>query len=351
MSRHIDAALTSGTSPGGRPQRIHLIGPGAVGRALLGRIGTSRHILVAATDSNGTIHNTGGLDATAVARWKQQGRGFAQHADYTLTHWADVIDNVDADIVIDTTPSVPRPAWSATLEATVLESGRNLVLASKTSLAERAAVWLGGRYAGRVGVNAVLGGTGSAFVRAVPALRTHCIGATIVGNASTTSIIDAIESGRSFEDGVQRAQRLGYLEPDPETDLRGTDAAVKLAIVAGAIHGRVFDPSAIPCQDIRTLDPVLLQARARSGRTTRLIARLTEDGGAAVAYEAVPVDSILAAPCGRVIYEYHVRAGSRHIYIGEGLGADATATAAWLDIQTISRNPATSRTAPVEVWV
>ena len=114
-------------------------------------------------------------------------------------------------------------------------------------------------------------------------------------------------------------------------------AAVKLAIVAGAIHNRVINPHDVACDDIRSLDPFVLRARARTGFTTRLIARLGEHGETSVAYESVPVDSILAAPCGRVIYQYHVHSGDRHIYIGEGLGADATANAAWADVQSISR--------------
>jgi homoserine dehydrogenase len=352
MSRHLNAALTSGTSPG-QPQRIHLIGPGAVGCALLRRIGNSRHTLVGVTDSSGTIHRRDGLDATAVALWKEQRRSFAQHPEFSDARWSDIIAASDADIVIDATSSVERPGWSAALERVVLEHGRSLILAAKTSLAERAASWLGDRYATRVGCNAVLGGTGAAFVRALPALRTQCTDVAIVGNATTTTIISMIERGASFDDGAAEAKRLGYLEPDPEADFRGRDAAVKLAIVAGAIYGRVFDHRRIACQDIRSLDAFVVRARARTGSTTRLVARIGADGEPVVAYESVSCDSILAAPIGRVVYEYQVRSGSRQIYIGEGLGANATAAAAWSDVQSISRSRGSSATriATVEARV
>jgi homoserine dehydrogenase len=220
----------------------------------------------------------------------------------------------------------------------VLESGRSLVLVAKNALSERAGAWLNARYEGRIACNGVLGGTGHSLLRSLPALREQCSSLAIVGNASTTSIITTIENGGSFADGLREAARLGYLEPDPELDLRGTDAAVKLAIVAGAVRNRVIDATAIDCQDIRTLDPAVLRKRNRDGFTTRLIARLNVDGSTAVAYEAVASDSVLAAPCGRVIYQYDVRGHDRLIYIGEGLGADATAAAAWLDVQSILRN-------------
>lgn len=343
MSRHLDAALTSGTSPGGRPCRIHLLGAGAVGQSLLRRIAHSRHVLTGVTDTTGTISAIAGLDANGVAEWKRAGRSLAQHADFTNATWSDTIDRADADIVIDATSSDSRTGWAGALESQVLERGRSLVLVAKSALAERSAGWLSGRYDGRISCNAVLGGTGYSFLRTLPALRASCNGVTIVGNATTTSIITILENGGSLSEGMNEARRLGYIEPDPELDLRGTDAAVKIAIVAGAVRSRVYDVASIPCDDIRNLDPFIVQARARRGSTTRLVARLDADGTAVVAYEEIPVDSLLAAPCGRVIYKYDIEGGDHHIYIGEGLGADATATAAWVDVNTFSRSRANPR--------
>jgi homoserine dehydrogenase len=342
MSRHLDAALTSGTSPGARQCRIHLLGAGAVGQSLLRRVAHSRHVLTGVTDTTGTIAAIGGLDANTVAEWKRSGRCLAQHPDFINQSWTDTIERLDADIVIDATSSDTRDGWAAALEANVLERGRSLVLVAKSALAERAAGWLSGRYDGRIACNAVLGGTGHSFLRTLPALRASCSGVAIVGNATTTSIITALESGGSLSEGIDQARRLGFLEPDPELDLRGTDAAVKIAIVAGAIRGRVYDANGISCDDIRNLDPFVVQARARRGLTTRLVARLEAEGTAAVAYEEIQADSLLAAPCGRVVYRYDIDSGDHHIYIGEGLGADATATAAWLDVNTISRSRTSS---------
>ena len=342
MSNQINAAITSGTSPGvSAGCRIHLLGPGAVGRALLHRIANSRHKLVAATDSTGTIISGRGLDASDVAKWKRARQSFSQHAEYSHVAWRDASDRVNADIVIDATSSVARDGWSDALDTGVLQAGRCLVLVAKTSLAERASEWLNDTTT--IACNAVLGGTGAAFLRELPTLRGKCDGVAIVGNASTTTIISAIERGGTIDDGIREAARLGYLETDPETDLRGTDAAVKLAIVAGAVRGQNYNASDIPCEDVRSLDPFLIRNRARSGHTTRLVARLQNDGTPNVAYEAVPFDSVLAPPCGRVVYQYDVSGGDRRILIGSGLGAEDTAAAAWSDVQLLARRVESTR--------
>ncbi|MGH7447245.1 MAG: hypothetical protein ACRELT_06775, partial [Longimicrobiales bacterium] len=164
--------------------------------------------------------------------------------------------------------------------------------------------------------------------------RTRTI--AIVGNASTTAILQAVERGRSLAEGIVEAQQLGFLEPDPELDLRGTDAAVKLAIVAGIITGRRFDPRTIACDDIRTIDLLAVRRRVRRGATTRLVGRLDHAGGLRVSYEEVSCDSILAAPCGRVVYEYGLTRDERRLHIGSGLGAEATAAGLWADIRALA---------------
>jgi homoserine dehydrogenase len=337
MSTRVNAAQTSGTSPG----RIHLLGAGPVGRALLRRIENSRHTLVAVTDSTGSVWSADGLNGTGIAEWKASGRSLANHADGTVRDWVDVTEYADADIIIDATSSDARDGWTELLQSNVIDAGRRLILAAKPSLAERAHDWLSSDNIERVGCNAVLGGTGHSLSRDLKALRRDCASAAIVGNASTTTIINCIERGASFEQGLDEAHRLGFLESDPELDLRGRDAAVKLAIVAGAITGLPFDVESITCQDIREVDPVVFRGRARQGLTTRLIARFDRASRTLdVAYEAVAVDSVLAPPVGRVVYQYETSDGDRRIYLGTGIGADATADAAWLDVQTLTRTSA-----------
>jgi homoserine dehydrogenase len=322
---------------------IHLCGPGAVGRALLRRLGRERGRVVAVTDSTATLTAEAGIDLAAVVRWKERGRPLRDFPRARAVPATAAVRIVAADVVVDATSSdLYRTGWTAAL-GSVLARGGCVALAAKAALAEAAGEWLGGAYSARIGCNAVLGGTGRSFAIELAELRRRWRGVAIVGNASTTSIIEAVESGADFDEGIRQAGLLGYLEPDPDQDLRGLDAAVKLAIVAGALTGHRIDARTIRCEDIRDIDLAVVRARARRGATTRLVARLTPDGGARVAYEEVARDSLLATPCGRVVYEYRLEGGERRLHVGSGLGAEATAAALLDDVRSLARRTVTAQ--------
>src|SRR5690606_31899650 len=98
----VDAFRTTGTSP-----TVHLLGAGAVGRALLEQLAQSHLRLVAVTDSSGTIHDRAGIDAGRIAAWKAAGRALCEHRAAHLSAAPDVIDTVCADIVVDATSTEP----------------------------------------------------------------------------------------------------------------------------------------------------------------------------------------------------------------------------------------------------
>jgi homoserine dehydrogenase len=323
-----------------RYDTVHVLGPGAVGRALLERFRDDRRRVIAVTDSTATLHDPGGLDADAVLQWKQAGCRLRDHPGGCVIPAIDAIARIDADILVDaTTTDLARPDWTSALGA-ALERGVCVAAAAKAALCEAGAEWFSGVHASRVGCNAVLGGTGRSFVAELSDLQQRTRAIAIVGNASTTAILEVIERGGTLDDGVAEAHRSGFLEPDPELDLRGADAAVKLAIVAGIVTGRRIDPRAIACEDIRDIDLLAIRSRTRRNATTRLIGRLSERGELCVGYEEISRDSILAVPCGRVLYEYRLTRDERRIHIGSGLGAAATAAALWTDIRGLAAEAA-----------
>ena len=65
----LDAFHTTGSSP-----TVHLLGPGNVGRALLGLLlDAGGHRLVGVTDRSGTVHDPDGLRAERVIDVKERG--------------------------------------------------------------------------------------------------------------------------------------------------------------------------------------------------------------------------------------------------------------------------------------
>jgi homoserine dehydrogenase len=339
-----DAFHSSGQSPG--PVRtLHLLGPGRVGRALVPQLAGLPLRVVAISDTAATAFDRQGLPLDAIVAHKAAGGSLASwpRAEAIPTELAVRI--VGADVVVDATPTDQVSVQAALQRArAALQNGAFLAVAGKNALAEAAPQWLLGPHRGRVGVHAALGGAGQALLRELDELREHCRELVLVGNVTTTVLVEAIERGGSLDDGLAVARQLGLLEADPTQDLDGSDAATKLRAVWGAVFADAWTaPPAfdrIRRADARALDPALLRARARSGATTRLVARGSRSGNdLRVSFEEVPRGSPLAAPPDRVVYGYQLPGGLR-VHTGLGIGHDRTAAALQADVAAFLAAPA-----------
>lgn len=320
---------SSGQSPG---RTLHLIGPGRVGRAFLRQLDGLGVVVVAVSDASATVFDRGGLPLAALVAHKQAGASLATwpRAERIPTELA--VGLVGADVVVDATPT-SRAGTEAALQRgrAALRGGAFLALCAKNALASATGEWLLGPHRGRVGIDAVLGGAGRALVRELAELRQHCRALALVGNVTTTVLVQAIEQGASIDEGIAEAQARGLLEPDPSLDLDGSDAATKLCAVWGAVFGETWaEPPAIERvqrEDLRALDAALLRERARRGATTRLVARGSRAGtDLRVRFEEVPQGSPLAAPPDRVVYGYELGSGLR-LHTGLAVGHERTAAA------------------------
>jgi homoserine dehydrogenase len=317
---------------------VHLIGPGQVGRAFLRRARSLPVSVVAISDSTATVFDRAGLDVEAV---------LAHKAKAPLARWprAEAIPTeiaisvVGADIVVDATPTDSSGTAAAVERGrAALRHGAFLCLCAKNALAAASPEWLLGASRGRVGIDAVLGGTGQKLVRELDELREHCRGLCLVGNVTTTVIVQAIEGGASVEAGIDEARARGLLEADPTRDFDGSDAATKLVAVWGAVFGDSKRPvppvEAVRREDVRDLDASVVQARARCSATTRLVARGGRNGDdLRVQFEELPAGSPLAAPPDRVVYGYELGHGLR-VHTGLAVGYERTAEALLEDVAT-----------------
>ncbi len=68
------------------------------------------------------------------------------------------------------------------------------------------------------------------------------LGFEAVFNGTTNFIIDAMATGRTFEDALAQTQAEGYAEADPSNDVDGWDAASKAAALANVADGRRHHP-------------------------------------------------------------------------------------------------------------
>ncbi|MEP7008838.1 MAG: hypothetical protein ABJC13_00795 [Acidobacteriota bacterium] len=329
-------SLASTYSPSSIPT-LHLLGPGKVGRAFLERIARLPLRLLAVSDSTGTLFDPRGLEPRAVAAFKSRGGSLGPHHGGLAISTEDGLALVGADLVIDATPTdLAQPEIAASRCRSILDRGARLALAAKDALCFAGEDLLSPRNHSRVGLNAVLGGTGAHLTAEMADLRATCTAVEIVGNASTTALIEEIEAGRSRQEGIASATRRGLLETDPAQDLDGSDAAVKLSIVVRALWGFPLSPADVAKLNLHALDPDLLRERRDRRSTTRLIGRASRDGSFSLAYEEIPRGSHLAVPSDRVVYAYKTGRGLR-VHVGSGLGPEGTAEALLADVLALAR--------------
>ncbi|HEX8189369.1 MAG TPA: hypothetical protein VF586_13520 [Pyrinomonadaceae bacterium] len=97
-------------------------------------------------------------------------------------------------------------------------------------------------------------------------------------NSTTNVILDEIAAGRTFGEGVRRAQELGIAETDPAHDVDGWDSAVKACALANVLMGAELQLREVGREGIRGLKDEDVRAAHEGGRPFRLVARGRRDG-------------------------------------------------------------------------
>lgn len=92
-------------------------------------------------------------------------------------------------------------------------------------------------------------------------------------NSTTNIVIEAMEAGRTLEEGVETARRLGIAESDVSYDLDGWDAAAKTAALANVLMGGRVTPLDVDTRGIRRQTPEKLAELKAKGKTVRLVSR------------------------------------------------------------------------------
>lgn len=160
-------------------------------------------------------------------------------------------------------------------------------------------------------------------------------------NGTCTSILSGMEDGLEFAQALDLAQRLGYAEADPRSDVDGTDAAHKLAIVIQrAFRLAVLSPR-IARRGIADVTTEHVAAARQRGQCLRLVAAVvrTRDGVAAeVAPVVVPQEHAFARTAGAQNSARMLASSAGLLeFAGTGAGGDATASAVLSDVVAVLR--------------
>ena len=115
-------------------------------------------------------------------------------------------------------------------------------------------------------------------------VRCNLPGVTVLGftgalNSTSKLVIETMERGGSFEDGLALARGLGVTEADASFDVEGWDSAAKTAALANVLMDARTTPQAVSTRGITRLTPERIAELARAGKTVRLISRARRGAG------------------------------------------------------------------------
>jgi homoserine dehydrogenase len=186
-------------------------------------------------------------------------------------------DLLEADVVVEAMGGVEAPLG---LVLPALEAGIPLITANKALLAE---AWARLKPFAEEGLiyheASVMAGTPALSfletLRGSQLLELHGI-----LNGTTLYILQEMEQGRTYEEALREAQRLGYAEADPSLDVKGIDAAHKLTLLARLLLDPDFPLSWVEARGIEGLTLEALRAAEARGAKVRLVASLYGEGGA-----------------------------------------------------------------------
>jgi len=134
----------------------------------------------------------------------------------------------------------------------------------------------------------------SLFRETLPAVKLR--GFSGVFNSTTNVIIEAMETGRSFAEGVKAAQELGVTETDPGNDVDGWDATVKVCALARVLMKTPLKPADVRREGIRGLDASVLRTARAEGRPFKLVARARLEANGSVSATVQPEQLAVTDP-------------------------------------------------------
>jgi homoserine dehydrogenase len=258
-----------------------------------------------------------------------------------------LVDDPTIDVVIE---CIGGTGAAAELVVAALEAGKHVVTANKDLLATRGPELraLAASRGVTIAYEAAVGG-------AIPIVRT--IAESLAGeeilevggvlNGTTNFILSEMFAGSGYESALSQAQRLGFAEADPTSDVEGIDAAHKLAILAQLAFRRGLVTHEIPRTGITGLSREDHSLAKRAGWRLKLIACARADSSI-VTPAYVPAEHPFAQPAGpQNCIRVTGRSSGSLTFAGTGAGSDPTASAVVGDVVAVLRRIAAGRHAGV----
>ncbi|XRO76300.1 homoserine dehydrogenase [Methanocaldococcus sp. 10A] len=325
---------------------IIIIGFGAIGKGVAKVLYEKREYLkknyeefrvVAITDSSGAAIDENGLDLQKAIEVKEKTGKIKNYPEKGKEISSiDVIRNVDADVVVEVTPSnleTGEPAKTHILES--FKNKKHVVTANKGPLAlcYKELIEEAKKYNVIFRHEASVGGAMPIINLAKETLAGNEI-LSIRGilNGTTNYILTKMEKeGLDFETALKEAKELGIAETDPTQDIEGLDTAAKIVILANSIIGMDKTIKDVKIKGIKRITPEALFLANKRGYTIKLIGQI-KDKYLIVEPMLVPIDNPLNVKGTLNVAMFETDLAKEVVVVGRGAGPIETASAILSDL-------------------
>ena len=296
--------------------------------------------IVGVFDSKGATGSSAGLDLNRLLEVKKRDGSIRRyHNKEKDANGADMISGMEAEVLIETTPSNYKnaePGMSHIVNAmknglhviTVNKGPLALAFPSLMELATYNQVLL--RFSGTVG-----GGT-PILDYAKNSLR----GERIVSfqgilNGTTNYILTNMANGMNFNAALADAKKKGFVEANASLDIDGFDAAAKLVILANWIMDMKVTIKDIERKGISKVTPSDIKKAAARKCAVKLIASCNRE--LVVAPKEIPLDDPLCVNGTLNAITFNSEHSGQQTIIGRGAGGMETASSILRDLLDIKQ--------------
>lgn len=267
-----------------------------------------------------------------------------EDSEIFIKDFGTVLDDPEIGIIAEVIGGV-HPAYDFTRAA--LEKGKSVVTSNKELVAKKGSELL--RIAKEHDVNYLFEASVGGGIPVIRPLH-NCLAANKIDsvcgilNGTTNYILtEMFAEGKSFSEALGEAQRLGYAERDPSSDVDGIDASRKIAILMALVTDKMIGEEHIYKEGISEIDKNDMAYSAAMGGVIKLVGygcRKGERVYAAVAPSIVSkkipmysVNGVFNAICAKG------NAVGEVMFYGRGAGKLPTASAVVADICDIAKDP------------
>ncbi|RKZ00124.1 MAG: homoserine dehydrogenase [Candidatus Hydrothermota bacterium] len=330
--------------------KIGFIGFGTVGRGfaeilvnkkeyLSERYGIEWKVVAIADPVWGMIHNPDGIDLKKAVELVDSGQKIESLGE---TGWDSikVARESEADVIVEVTPTNIKngePGLTHIREA--LSAKKHVITTNKgpIALAYKELKALADSNGVKLGFEGtVLAGTPALNLARWPLGGVYFEEVRGIVNGTTNYILTNMEAGRSYEEVLKEAQKLGYAEADPTADVEGFDAMAKVLILANVLFDANLKVDDVERVGITHLTVEDIEKAKSEGKRWKLLAKVWREGDvvkAKVSPEMVgkndPLFHIMGVTNALVFKTDHL---GEVTIIGPGAGRTATGHALLADL-------------------